>query len=286
MNCSLNEFYKAVGVTKQGTHKMLNNYIKQLEEITLLKPLLYDIRKDHPTLSCRAMYHLINPETMGRDKFEEICKQLGLKIEMSRSKHITTDSRGVIRFDNLLVGFKPNDINQVFSSDITYYQIGESFYYITFVIDCFSRRVLGHSVSKRLSTEQTTIPALKMAIKNRGNMLPRGVIFHSDGGGQYYSKTFLSLTQEYGFKNSMCEFSYENGMVERLNGVVKNNYLKHRKIESFCQLMKEVDRTVELYNNERPHKALNYIPPKTFEKKLLNLSTNNADDDGVMRCKI
>ena len=125
-----------------------------------------------------------------------------------------------------------------------------------------------------------------MAIKTRGNVLPRGVIFHSDGGGQYYSKTFLSLTHEYGFKNSMCEFSYENGMVERLNGVIKNNYLKYRKIESFSDLLREVDRTVELYNNERPHKGLNYVPPKIFEKKLLNLSTNNADDDRVMRCKI
>jgi transposase InsO family protein len=255
---------------------MLNNYIKQVEEITLVKPLLYDIRKDHPTLSCRAMYYMINPVTMGRDKFESLCKTLGFHVERKKSRHITTDSSGVVRFDNLLKGLKINKINQVFSSDITYFQIADEFYYITFVIDCFSRKILGHSVSARLSTIQTTLPALKIAIKSRGNSLPEGIIFHSDGGGQYYCKEFLALTQEYGFKNSMCEFSYENGMVERLNGVIKNNYLKLKRIESLKDLIKEVDRTVKLYNNERPHKALKYTSPEQYEKKILHLHNQQS----------
>ena len=250
---------------------MLNNHIKQAEEVALIKPLLYDIRKDHPTLSCRAMYYMINPVTMGRDKFESLCKSLGFNVERKKGRHITTDSSGVVRFDNLLKNLTIDRVNQVFSSDITYYQIADEFYYITFVIDCFSRKILGHSVSARLSTTQTTLPALKMALKSRGNNLPKGVIFHSDGGGQYYSKEFLALTQHYGFQNSMCEFSYDNGMVERLNGVIKNNYLKHKRIESLKNLIKEVDRTVKLYNNERPHKSLKYVTPKSYEEKILHL---------------
>jgi hypothetical protein len=250
---------------------MLNIFLKQEEEIIYLRPLIEDIRKDHPTLSCRAMYYMINPVTLGRDKFESICKELGFNIERSKSRHITTDSSGVERFDNLLKGNNLTGINQAFSSDITYFQIKDSFYYITFVIDCFSRTILGHSVSGRLTTEQTSLPALQMALKNRNNEIPEGIIFHSDGGGQYYSKSFLELTKKYKFKNSMCEYSYDNGMVERLNGVIKNNYLKHLKIESLSQLTKEVDRIIELYNNTRPHKSLKYKTPKQYENELLPL---------------
>jgi putative transposase len=250
---------------------MINIFLKQEEEIIYLRPLIQDIRNDHPTLSCRAMYYMINPVTLGRDKFENICKELGFTIERRKSRHITTDSTGVERFDNLLKNKVLTGINQVYSSDITYFQIKDSFYYITFVIDCFSRTILGHSVSGRLTTEQTSLPALKMALNNRNNKIPEGIIFHSDGGGQYYSKTFLELTAKYKFTNSMCEYSYDNGMVERLNGVIKNNYLKYLKIESLPQLIKEVDRTITLYNETRPHKSLKYQTPKQYEEQLLSL---------------
>ena len=264
-------FYNYIGLTKQGVHKMINTYLKEQEESIYLQLLIADIRQDHPTLNCKAMYYKIKPNTMGRDKFEALCATLGFTIERHKSRHITTDSSGVIRFDNLLKNSIFTGINQAFSSDITYYEIEDVFYYITFIIDCYSRRILGHSVSQRLTTEQTTLPALQMAIKNKNNTLPKGIIFHSDGGGQYYSKAFLELTKRYEFRNSMCEFSYDNGMVERLNGVIKNNYLKFKIIKSYTQLVKEVDRIIMLYNNERPHKSLKYKTPNQYEKELLTL---------------
>lgn len=248
---------------------MINSYLQEGEETIYLQQLIADIRIDHPTLNCKAMYYKINPTIMGRDKFEKLCADLGFTIERRKSRHITTDSTGVIRFDNLLKDMTLTRINQAYSSDITYYEINDVFYYITFVIDCFSRRILGYAVSHRLSTEQTTLPALKMAIKNRNNELPEGIIFHSDGGGQYYCKAFLKLTGTHKFKNSMCEFSYHNGMVERLNGVIKNNYLKFKIIKTYHQLVKEVDCIITLYNNERPHKSLKYKTPIQYEKELL-----------------
>jgi putative transposase len=271
LNCSLNQFYKSIKQTKQGTHKMLNQFLKQEEELIYLKQLVQDVRKDHPTLSCRAMYYLINPVTMGRDKFEAMCKELGFVIERKKSGHRTTDSTGVIRFDNLLKDSLLTGVNQAWSSDITYYQIGDSFYYITFIIDCYSRIILGVSVSGRLTTAQTTLVALKIALKKRDYQIPEGIIFHSDGGGQYYCGDFLKLTSQYKFQNSMCEFSYDNGMVERLNGVIKNNYLKHLNIKSLTELTKEVDRIATLYNNERPHKSLKYKSPNQFEKEVISL---------------
>lgn len=69
----------------------------------------------------------------------------------------------------------------------------------------------------------------------------------------------------------MCEYPWENGKAERINGTIKNNYLKHYHIKTFEELSKYLDQAVVLYNEERPHKSFNYSTPMEFEKKLLLL---------------
>lgn len=260
-----------MGTSKQGFHQLLNRRMREREESGYLALIIAEVRQSHPTLSFRAMYYCIHPETIGRDKFERLCQELGLEGGRRRSGRRTTDSSGVVRFENLLEGLTLSDINQAWCSDITYFDVCGTFHYITFILDCYSRRVLGYSVSKRLTTEQTTLPALKMAVKRRGGILPKGVILHSDGGGQYYDQNFRAYTQTLKMRNSMCEMAYENGKAERLNGIVKNNYLAYYGIRSFEELCKGVDRAIALYNDERPHKSLRYTTPSGFEKQLLNL---------------
>ena len=240
------------------------------EEQAYLMPIIEQIREDHPTMSCRAMYHKIQPHTIGRDKFELLCKVWGYASQRPVNYHRTTDSSGVIRFENLFELAKITGINQAYVSDITYFELGR-FYYITFIMDAYTRYILGYSVSDRLLTENTTLPAIKMAIKTRKNNLPKGIIFHSDGGGQYFDKNFLILTNRHHFKNSMCEFAYQNGKAERINGVIKNNYLKHRNIRTYASLVKEVDRAVHLYNTGKPHKGLKMKTPLEVEKEQLSL---------------
>ena len=162
-----------------------------------------------------------------------------------------------------------NKINQVWQSDITYYELNGRFFYITFILDSYTRRIVGHSTSQKLDTESTTLPALQQAIQTRKNVKLNGLIFHSDGGGQYYDKKFLELTGKYEFKNSMCEFAWENGKAERVNGVIKNNYLIHRSITNYNELIEEVDRSVQLYNTDKPHIELQRKSPVTFENELV-----------------
>ena len=69
----------------------------------------------------------------------------------------------------------------------------------------------------------------------------------------------------------MCEYAWENGKAERINGVIKNNYLAHKTISSYSELVKEVDRTVSLYNSDKPHIGLQRKSPITFEKELVLL---------------
>lgn len=265
ITCSLNKFYHAVGISKQGLHQHINTQLSKQSILENIYYLVGQIRDEHPTLSCRAMYYKIQPEYLGRDKFEALCNDWGFVQKRSQNRTRTTFSTGVIRFKNLYKDKIFTSINQAFVSDITYYEIGESFYYLTFIMDAFSRFILGYAASKRLTTEQTTLAAFKMVLKYKKNTLPQGIIFHSDGGGQYYDKEFLALTNTHKFQNSMCEYAYENGKAERINGIIKNNYLKHRKITTFEELKKELDRSVSLYNNKRPHKSLNYRTPREIE---------------------
>jgi transposase InsO family protein len=237
-----------------------------MDEHQQLLPLIEQIRTDHPQLSARQMYGMIKPQWLGRDRFEQFCFQHGFKIPRKRSYRRTTDSRGITRFDNLLIQYELTGINLVYVSDITYYQIGERFYYLTFITDLYSRYIVGHSAAENLLTEYTTLPALQMALKTRA--INQGLIFHSDGGGQYYCKQFLALTRQLGIRNSMCETVYENAHAERINGIIKNNYLVHYSPQNFKELKTKLQKAVDMYNYKKPHSALNKLSPAQYERLL------------------
>ena len=262
----MNSLYKVIGISKQSFHQRLT---RQLAVGQLSGPLLTrirEVRQDNPRMSSRMMYRLILPNHFGRDKFEAFCFENGFRIEVKRSFHRTTNSLGVTRFENLTSTKKVTGVNQVWASDITYYRIGEKFYYLTFILDLFSRFVVGYSVSKDLSTEQTTLPALQMAVRSRNDL--KGLIFHSDGGGQYYDKEWLKLTTRHQMKNSMCESVYENAHAERLNGTIKNDYLIPYGVDNYEELIAKTKKVINLYNNHRPHQSIGKISPYQFEEAL------------------
>lgn len=261
--------YRAAETSKQAFHQYLDKQLLVLEEQQQLLPVIGQVRADHPRLSVRRMYAMPNPQSMGRDKFEQFCYLNGFKLAVKRSCHRTADPLGVARFEDLTAGTEPAGVNQVWASDITYYRIGGRFYYITFIIDLYSRFITGCAVSDGLFTGQATIPALNMALKQRGP-LP-GLIFHPDGGGQYYSKGFLAVTKSSRIRNSMCESVYENAHAERANGTVKNGYLVHYAPQDYQQLITMTYKAVKMYNFCRAHSSLQNRSPADYE-----LSTKTA----------
>lgn len=250
--------------------------MSQLEEKEQLLVVIKDIRDDHPRMSARQMYRLIKPSHLGRDRFEAFCFENGFKVSIKRSAHRTTNSLGVTRFPNLIIDRELTGINQVWVSDITYYRIGNEFYYLTFIMDMYSRVIIGFSVSRDLSTHSTTIPALKMALKHR-EVTP-GLVLHSDGGGQYYCKEWLQLTASQKIQNSMCDSPYENPHAERINGIIKNDYLVGYGPKNFSQLEQMTKKAILKYNSEKPHGSLGNISPHHFEQ-LINSSLNFIHND-------
>ena len=142
----MNAIFRTLGITKQSFHQQLDRKIRMQEELAQLMPIIHQIREDHPRMGAREMYRLINPQTVGRDRFETFCFEHGLKLKVKRNYRKTTNSLGVTRFENLLSTIELNGVNQVWVSDITYYEMGGMFYYLTFITDLFSRRILGYSL--------------------------------------------------------------------------------------------------------------------------------------------
>jgi putative transposase len=270
----MNEIYHVIGTSKQNFHQVVDRMLLHQMEKEQLLMIIRQVREDHPKMACRDMHRLIQPQFMGRDRFEAFCKEEGFIVELKRNFRRTTNSLGVTRFPNLVQGLELTGVNQVWVSDITYYEMNERFYYLTFIMDLFSRKILGYSDSDNLLTDSTTIPALIMAIRTRHGQDLAGLIFHSDGGGQYYSKEFLKITKQYQIRNSMCESVYENPNAERLNRTIKNNYLYPYDPKNRTELKMMVKRAVDMYNDQKPHRALKGLTPMKFENPAELLTEN------------
>ncbi len=238
------------------------------EKYCQLEVIMEQFREDHPGMSLRDAYYVIYPNGIGRDKFEYYLQSQGFGVGKKRSFRRTTNSNGVIRFPNLIENLKLTHVNQAWVSDITYYRIADAFYYLTFLMDLYSRRILGYNASTTLLTRHTTIPALLMAFKTRGTSRHPGLIIHSDGGGQYYCKDFRDLTESAKMRNSMGKSVYENPHAERINGIIKNNYLEYYAPINYKDLQKKLDKAVLMYNVQKPHSALKKLSPIQFENQI------------------
>ena len=250
---------------------MLKRRKYKLEEQEQLIPLINEIRRDHPRMSARDIYLKLQPSCMGRDQFERFCMDSGYRIKKLRNFRVTTNSLGVTRFPNMIKDIEVTRVNQVFVSDITYFDIGSATYYLTFIMDLYNREIVGWSASDNLRTESTTLPALYRVITERGRANLKGAIIHSDGGGQYYCKEFKTLTKELKMINSMTEEKvYENSHAERLNGIIKNNYLYPYGPTNMSSLRRLLDKAVLMYNTGKPHKALGKLTPSMFRNTIDN----------------
>ena len=269
----MNSLYKMTGISKQAFHQHRTRCFTSNKEVDLIIEHANQIRTEHSQIGCRKMYEIIKPPTMGRDKCEKILLDNGFKVRYQPNYKRTTYSQYKERYPNLIEGMELTDINQVWQTDITYFFANGRHYYLTFIIDVYSRRIVGYHAADHLRAE-ANIEALKMAISNRKKQDIKGLIHHSDRGSQYIDKEYLKILNDNNIKISMCEYAYQNAYTERANGIIKNEYLKHRTILSYDQLVNQLSKVINLYNEKRPHGRLhNKLTPVNFEKYILTLDT-------------
>jgi transposase InsO family protein len=280
----MNRIYSHCGISKQAHHQSLQRLQACQQQERVIVGLMLDIRQIHPGMGLRTMYELYQPESVGRDAFISMGLKYGLRTKLVRNKTRTTFSSPYSRYRNLLTDKIINGIDQVWTSDITYFDLNGQFFYIVLMMDVYSRRIIGHSVADHMRATNN-LQALRMGLLTRKKTdFRNGLIHHSDRGGQYVSGDYVGLLGAANIRISMCDQVYENAHIERANGTIKNQYLIHRQITNFDQLVKELNRAVSTYNTLRPHSALGNLTPCAFEQHIKELQASKRPRLTIWTC--
>jgi putative transposase len=199
---------------------------------------------------------------MGRDALFDLLAANRLLIKRKKRRITTTQSFHRFRkYANLIKHIQPASVNQVWVSDITYYRTTSGFVYISFITDAYSRKIVGYHVANTLEAIHT-VKALMMAIKQASGPLT-GLIHHSDRGIQYCCIEYVNLLQHYGIAISMTENGdpLENAIAERLNGIIKVEFLNHYSLKNQSEVMNALNQSVTVYNTLRPHMSCAMLTP-------------------------
>lgn len=203
-------------------------------------------------------------------RLRRVMREWGLFPIRPRAFIRTTDSRhGLPRYPNLLPRIEDlTGINQAWVADITYIRILTGFVFLAVILDLYSRKVVGWSISRRLDAG-LAIGALQHALKTRKP--EPGCIHHSDQGVQYACKDYVALLEGGKVKPSMSRAGnpYDNAAAESFMKTLKyeevylGDYTTHEDVvERLPQFIDAV------YNKKRLHSSLGYMTPEEFEKQL------------------
>lgn len=230
-------------------------------------------RTELPRLGTLKLYHLLYPElkqiNVGRDMFNTILKVNGLLVRPLKQYRNTTNSNHFFKkYKDLIAGMNISRPEQVWVSDITYISHRQRHYYLSLVTDAYSKRIMGYSVDINMNVE-FVLEALKMAIKNREYKMK--LIHHSDRGSQYCCKEYQNVLRNFGIITSMTENydPYSNAIAERVNGILKQEFLLEGRDCSFSELKVIIKHSIDAYNNLRPHLSCSLLTPSKMHKQRL-----------------
>jgi len=259
------------GVSRQAVHKHFKQQMGFEGKLSGLITEVDILRQGHPGCGVEKMYDTLRPGWLGRDKFVGIFMDLGYRVKYPKNYSRTTIPAHS-KYQDLIQGLMVQGKNIVWQTDITYFRIGGQYYYLVFIIDVYTKRVLGFQSSNHLRAE-ANLAALKMAIRNSPGSLG-DLIHHSDRGSQYIDKEYVALLGRHDIQISMGGKAQDNAYAERFNGTIKNEYLDYWQPQDLKGLKLMVKKAVAHYNNKRIHNGLpGKTTPVQFEKSLLDLSS-------------
>jgi transposase InsO family protein len=266
------------GVSRRGFYRFDPN-VKPAERDMELRDAIQRIALEMPsygrpriTAELRRRGWVVNAKRVHR-----IMREDNLLCLRRRKFLVTTDSRhGFPIYPNLAGELQLTDVNQLWIADITYIRLEIEFVYLAVVLDAFSRRVIGWALDRTLEAK-LTVAALEMALSRR--TMKAGLVHHSDRGVQYAADDYTGLLAQHDIRISMSRKGnpYDNARTESFMKTLKYEEVYRQEYRDLPDALRSLRRFIEkVYNENRLHSALGYLPPSEFEAKLL--TANNCKE--------
>ena len=257
------------GISRQAYHVHQTKEQQTLEKHSRIIQDVLAIREKHPRMGSRKLHNILSPKwqkegiKIGRDALFNLLANHKLLIRRRKRNPAARYSRQLFnKYQNLMKDQVIFQSNQVWVSDITYWKVNNKFLYIFLITDAYSRKIVGYTISENLKVDNLR-KCLNMAISQVKSPI-KGLIHHSDRGIQYCNKFYLKELETHGIQVSMADKgkSLDNALAERINGVLKHEYLFHLNIKNAQEAKVAFDQVVRLYNTKRPHLSCGMHTPE------------------------
>lgn len=258
------------GKTRQGYYKQDRTAQNVLVEQEIILSAVKDIRRKSKTKRWGVvkLQGMINQElstlgiSIGRDKLLDLLRVNHMLVRKRKRKYFTTQSHHWLRkYDNLIEDKTLTKPNQLWVADITYVKVNGTVYFLYLITDAYSQKIVGSHLSLDLKASSAE-RALVMAIDNNKNKIEE-LIHHSDRGVQYCSAAYVEILEKNKIAISMTRPAspQENAIAERINGILKEEWLYDLKAETLREARKKTNQIIGIYNEYRPHNTLKNSTP-------------------------
>ena len=261
---------EAADVSRSGYYRFLKPEVDRTEEMEL-RDEIQKIAIQHPAYGYRRITAELGrrKRVVNRKRVLRIMREDNLLCLRRRSFVRTTNSDHKLPvYPNLAKELKVSGLNQLWVADITYIRLVNEFVYLAVILDSFSRRVIGWALGRTLESD-LALYALRMAI-NRGR-IEAGLVHHSDRGSQYASRAYTDLLADRGIGISMSRRGnpYDNAQAESFMKTLKYEEVYRSEYQDIGDARRCIRRFIEsVYNRNRLHSALGYLPPVEFEQNV------------------
>lgn len=269
----MDKLCRLLEISRSGYYAFKNRgiSIRKQNEQKLLRTLL-ELHEKYPAAGLDGLFHMLKNRGVpcSRNRLHRLMKKYDIHSVRKKSYKITTNSK-----HNYAVS--PNLLNRDFSADmpnlkwvgdITYIPTDDGWLYAAIIKDLCLKKIVGYAFSNRIDTN-LTVAALEMAVSRQNPQ--NNLIFHSDRGVQYASGKYREVLAKYNITQSMSRKGdpYDNAVAENFFSCLKCELVHHKHYKTRDEAQADIFAYVEAYYNPiRPHSALGWLSPASYEKQL------------------
>lgn len=239
---------------------------RQQTDARLLSQIKASFKKGREAYGYRRVHDDLRDQC-GKHRVARLMRENNIRPKTRKKFKVTTDSKHSkpIHENHLDRKFNVSSPNQRWVSDITYISTSEGWLYLAVVMDLFSRKIIGWSMSERMK-ENLVVDALKMALFKR--KITSNLLLHSDRGSQYASDNYQLLLRENNIDCSMSRKGncWDNSVMESFFHSLKVECVYHDRYKTRDDARKSIFDYIEVfYNRQRKHSTIGYKSPEQFE---------------------